>query len=203
MLDYEWSSNQHLTEAKAKATRRFSVLTKVGNAAWGMERRILSITAHSLVESVISYGLATAGTRWEERGAGQIDRAVINKTARKVIGTNMTIRIETLMMLADMRNAMNHYLLKTANILDRVLRASGPTARKTSLAIVREKYEEWEENEEKEELPDMIALDTKLKTPEKIISSKEGNRHGKKQVGKETKQSAQSATMSLTGSKGG
>ena len=69
-LHCEWNFGQHLVEARAEALRRFGVMAKVGNAVWGMESRILSITAHSLVDSVISYGLATAGGGWEESGAG-------------------------------------------------------------------------------------------------------------------------------------
>ena len=42
-------------------------------------------------------------------GAGQLGRAVLNKAARNVAGANLTIRIETLMILADMRNAANTY----------------------------------------------------------------------------------------------
>ena len=85
-------------------------------------------------------------------------------------------------MWADMRKATNRYILKTANILDRVQRASVTTARKTAMAIVRGKYEEWEEAGETEELPDMIVLDMKPRTPEKTTSDREWNRHGEMQT---------------------
>ena len=44
------------------------------------------------------------------------------------MGANITTRIESLMFLADVRSALNHYILKTAIVLDRTLRAQGTTA---------------------------------------------------------------------------
>ena len=58
----EWSSVQHLVEARAETQERFRALTKVGNTVWGAESRILSVTAHSLLESAVSHGLAITGT---------------------------------------------------------------------------------------------------------------------------------------------
>ena len=68
VLGSKWKFEQHLEEAKAKAMERLAALTEVGNAVWGMESRILSATAHSLVESVVSYGLATTGKGWGNEG---------------------------------------------------------------------------------------------------------------------------------------
>ena len=70
VLESEWEFEQHLEEAKVHAMKRWAVQNKVGNAVWGMGSRILSVTAHSLVGSVVSYGLATTGKGWEEGGAG-------------------------------------------------------------------------------------------------------------------------------------
>ena len=44
----------------------------------------------------------------------------------------MTMRIETLMMLAEIRNSHNHYVLKNANIYDRALRDTGTTAQRNA-----------------------------------------------------------------------
>ena len=175
ILDNEWKFDQHREEAKAKARKRFVVLTKVGNAVWGMESRILSVTAHSLVESVVSYGLATTGKGWDESGAEQLDRAVLNKTARKVVGTNQTMRLEILMILADMRSTWNHYIIKTANILDRILRASGTTARRSAILSIREKFEEWEEEGDAEELPETTEISNRSSKRGKQGSEKEQN----------------------------
>ena len=159
VLDCEWNFGQHLAEAKAAAVRRFGVLTEAGNALRGMETRTLSITGHSLVDSVIIYGLAAAGRGWEENGAGQLDRAVLNETARKVAGTNITIWLETLMILSDMRNATNHYILKTANVPDRILRAEGAAARRSAIESIKDEYEVWEDETEQEELPTLMQLE--------------------------------------------
>ena len=132
-----------------------------------MVSRILSISAHSLMESVVSYGLATTGEGWEENGAAQLDRAALNKAARKVVGANITIRIETLMILADMRNTANHVILKTASILDRISRAGGTTARRSAHNCIRARYEGWAGGWGAEEIPTLEPLVKSVMNPEK------------------------------------
>ena len=52
----------------------------------------------------------------------------MNVAARKIVGTNISARREILYTMADVRTAQNHYILKSANLLDRVLRATGTAA---------------------------------------------------------------------------
>ena len=59
-----------------------------------------------------------------------MDTSLINKAARSIVGTNIAMREETLMALADVKSTYDHYMLKTANIFDRTLRAEGTTAQK-------------------------------------------------------------------------
>ena len=53
-LDCHWAFVEHLRVLKAKAERRLTILRKVSNALWGLETRVLSITTHSLIESVVN-----------------------------------------------------------------------------------------------------------------------------------------------------
>ena len=92
----------------------------------------------------------------------------------------MTMRLETLMMLADMRNATNHFILKTANALDRILRASGTTARKSATTCVRKRYEDWEEDGEMEELLELAKLEGETRTPAGKKSKWEKNQEASK-----------------------
>ena len=47
-----------------------------------------------------------------------------------MFGTGVTIRREVMHAIADTKAVANHYLLETANMADRVLRATGTNARK-------------------------------------------------------------------------
>ena len=60
-----------------------------------------------------------------------LDAIVMNPAARKITGGNPTIRREILYTLADLKTTQNHSLLKTANIIDRALRAQGAQIQNT------------------------------------------------------------------------
>ena len=139
-LDCHWSFEEQLKELKAKAKRRLVIISKVANTIWGLESRILAITTHSLVESVANYGLASFGGHLPERDIAPIGTTIINRAARKVIGTGPTIRREILYALADMRSINNHFILKVANILDRTLRATGTAAEKKAKQVCIKQY---------------------------------------------------------------
>ena len=68
-----------------------------------------------------------------------MDSDVMNKAGRKVIGTGITIRREIMHILADTRTVTNHYLMKTANMVDRVLRAEGTTAQEKLREYINER----------------------------------------------------------------
>ena len=57
-----------------------------------------------------------------------LDARFLHKAARKVLGANVTLRIEALLFLADMATPMNLYILENANVLHRSLRAEGAAA---------------------------------------------------------------------------
>ena len=63
----------------------------------------------------------------------KIDSQIINKTARKVIGVAAPIRREIMHILADTRSFSNHFVLKAANMVDRVCIAEGATARANTI----------------------------------------------------------------------
>ena len=53
IIDCQWAFNEHVEGLMAKAAKRMGILNRIGNTTWGLESRILSITTHSLVESVV------------------------------------------------------------------------------------------------------------------------------------------------------
>ena len=114
IIDCGWTFRQHFVELRGRLVRRLQALRKVSGAVWGLENRILAVTAHALIESIIGYGMATTGAHATPQELREIDTRFLNKAARRVVGTNITIRTETMMFLADMANAMNHYILKKA-----------------------------------------------------------------------------------------
>ena len=140
ILDHHWTFAEHIKELKAKAKRRLVILNKVGNTNWGFESRIMSITTHSLIESVTNYGLASFGRHLWDRDRSSVDTTILNKAARKVVGTGPTIRREILFALADMKSMTNQYILKAANLLDRTLRAKGTTAEQAARLLCMEHY---------------------------------------------------------------
>ena len=62
IVDCQWAFREHLQNVRSKAIRRYNIIKRVANTSWGLEGRILAITTHSLMESVINYGLAIMGS---------------------------------------------------------------------------------------------------------------------------------------------
>ena len=127
-LDSQWAFHGHHTGLLKKLRVRSAVLRKVSNTKWGLENRILTITVHALIESVIGYGLSLTGSSISVEDMEKMDTVVLNPMARRVTGLGYSARREVLFSLADMRTTQNHYLQKVANVLDRVLRAGGTQA---------------------------------------------------------------------------
>ena len=88
-----------------------------------MGNRILTITVHALIESVIGYGLTLTGSSTTVEDLQQIDTTILIPIARRVTGVGYSIRREVLYSLADMKTTQNRYLQKVANVADRILRA--------------------------------------------------------------------------------
>ena len=112
----------------------------MANTLWGLETRILSITTHALIESVINYGLAVYGTHCMQETVEKMDSTVSNKAARRALGTGITIRRESAHMIADAKSFENHYIRKVANIVDRAMRAEGANAQKHVVEFINSKY---------------------------------------------------------------
>ena len=63
VVDCGWRFHQHFVELQSKLARRPQAMRKVSGTVWGLESRILAVTAHALLGSVVGYGLATTGSR--------------------------------------------------------------------------------------------------------------------------------------------
>ena len=140
MLGYQWSFREHVECLKAKAAKRMGILNKVGSTTWGLESRILAITTHSLVESVASYGLAAYGSHISQLASRKIDTGLLTRAARRTVGTGPAARREILRALAYTKPFSNHYVRKSANVFDGVLRSTGTSARLTAVKFLHEHY---------------------------------------------------------------
>ena len=130
-----------MEELQNKLRIRSSIMAKVGNSKWGLENRILTTTAHALLESLVNYGLTVTGSAATVRDFDMIDTKILNPIARRIAGVGYTIRREILYTLADLRAVRNHYLLKTANVFDRMLRTGNTQAEKNLQKYLEE--EKW------------------------------------------------------------
>ena len=91
ILDCHWAFEEHVKEMSNKVAKRLSVISRVASTAWGLECRVLSISAHALLGSVINYGLAVYGTHCSIIQAEKIDSAVLNKVSRKITEVGVTV----------------------------------------------------------------------------------------------------------------
>ena len=97
----------------------------------------LATTTHALIESIIGYGLATTGSHTRAEELRAIDTRFLHRAARRVAGTNITMRKETLMIMADLTSVVNQYVLKIANVLDRTLIAGGTAAQSHAWSAIQ------------------------------------------------------------------
>ena len=85
-----------MKEMYKKAVRRMAIINKVAHTKWGMESRILTVTTHALVESLVNYGLAVTGSNISTIDQSRVDSSILSRVARKIVGVGPTIRREIL-----------------------------------------------------------------------------------------------------------
>ena len=141
ILDCNRHSQQYSLERRRETIKRLRVLTKVGNIAWGLERRNLALTAHALLESVLNNDLATTGAHSEQREQKRNGTRILNGSAERNAGANICVRAESLVLLANLRGKENRSIPKNAGIFDRILRAKGPAAEQETLQVDKRKKE--------------------------------------------------------------
>ena len=56
-LDEHWSFRSHIEDVRQKMRGRMTILRRLSSLNWGLETRVLAITAHAVMESLIGYGL--------------------------------------------------------------------------------------------------------------------------------------------------
>ena len=117
-LDCHWHFREQFREVQGGSVEVLRIARRARGAVWGMEFRILSSSTRALIESVISYGLAVAGRHVNSELMGKVGTVFMNTAARKIRGTNTSARRETLYTPLDTRNIHNHYIIKTASMLD-------------------------------------------------------------------------------------
>ena len=94
VLDCHWHFREHLQEMKKKAIKRLHIVKRVAGTVWGMESRILAVSTHALIESIVGYGLAITGQHVNQQLGEKVDTEVMNIAARKIAGTNISARKE-------------------------------------------------------------------------------------------------------------
>ena len=103
----------------------------------------MTITVHALIESILGYGLTLTGSAATMNDLDSIDRCILNPVARRVAGVGMSVRREVLYSLADPRSVQNHYVLKAANVIDRMLRAKGAQAQQHLQQYLEKTQRPW------------------------------------------------------------
>ena len=106
-----------------------------------MESRILAISTHALIESVVNYGLAVSGRHVCQRIMDEVDTGVLNVAARKILVANASASGEVLYALSVARNTFNYYISKTANVPDRTLRSANAGAQENAWNLAQSAYE--------------------------------------------------------------
>ena len=118
--------DQH-TMMLSKARVRHSILSKVANSKWGLEAGTLKITYDAVVLSLLRYSLIFTGSCLPMDLAAKVDTRIVNISARKMLGVDATIRIESLHFLAGTRSYNNMYIMNCAKMIDACLRAHNST----------------------------------------------------------------------------
>ena len=103
-LDEHWSIGGHIAEVQKKMRARMSILRRLSGLNWGLETRILTITAHALMESVIGCGLTMTGSALRGKDFRRLDARVLNPVARNITGVSPTTGKEVTFALADIQS---------------------------------------------------------------------------------------------------
>ena len=115
ILGCNWSFRQHILEMRRKLTKRLQALREVSSTVWALERRILAVKAHALMGSIVCCGLATTRTHVGAIALRRVATLFLNRAARRAAGTDIAMRVETVLFMADIGSALNHYIVKLAS----------------------------------------------------------------------------------------
>ena len=99
------------------AAIRMGILARVSGFMWGLEAGALGMPADSLVTGLLRYGLAVVGSCAYEQPLARVDKAVINVTARRVLGVGRPARIPSPHSVAGARPINNLYMRRRAELL--------------------------------------------------------------------------------------
>ena len=88
-LDGLWAFHDYMREVQNKARIRTGVISKVGNSRWGLETKVLTITVHVLIESLLNNGLTVAGSAAVVKGFDGANPNVLNPAARRMAGVGV------------------------------------------------------------------------------------------------------------------
>ena len=116
ILACNWSFHKHSLEMRRKLAKRLQALWKVSSTARGRKCRISSVTAHAPLKGIVCYGLSTTGPHVGIVELRRIDALFLNQAARRAVGTNITMGMETMLFMADISSAINHYIVTKANV---------------------------------------------------------------------------------------
>ena len=160
-LDERFSFQEHFAQIINRAKIRMGIATRLSGIAWGLETNVLRMTSNSLITSLLTYGLAVTGSMAYEQLLSKVDAAIINVTARKILGVGASARIPALHLTAGVKSIHNLYLQHCAELLDSSLRVTNGTIQKRMRLWVDGIYgtKQW--------IPSIIRLDD----PQSYINS--------------------------------
>ena len=86
------------------------------------------MSKNALIEGAVNCRLAFTGRRANQQINNKSDTTIMNIAVRKVVGTIISAATGIQYALADIKTTHKHHILKTANLLDRVFRATNTAA---------------------------------------------------------------------------
>ena len=110
------------------------------------------MAVHATLESSACFGLATTGTHVGALQLQRIDTLFLKKVARRAVGTNSTMRVETMLSMPDICGALRHFVVGISQVADRNLRAKGTAAQENAKRELQLRYTvDLDEDDSKEE----------------------------------------------------
>ena len=91
-----WAFNGHMKEAQKNLRIRAAILQKVSKSEWGLEGRIVAVTARAPIVSLANYGPTITGLAARLEYMDEIDTKILNPAARGAAGAGTSIRREIL-----------------------------------------------------------------------------------------------------------
>eukprot|EP00392_Amoebophrya_sp_AT5.2_P002313 g2318.t1 len=136
IVDHMLCFQDHYDYLIEKATRRMPILYSLTNYDWGAEPGVLTQAVRALIVQPTAFAIGAWGSYATDGVLRDLNTKILNVAQRLAIGSDRTMRLEVLRVLAESHSVFNLYGRAAATLIDATLRGPESSLRELLAPLV-------------------------------------------------------------------